>query len=482
MINLAKDLCLVNAILFAMLKARFKNDILGHQNYIAVLNAAKGFEAVFNVVSLLHHFKCMKPVSFVFFFLMSLNSMGQRFPDHIYEASINGVKLFQLNNQFSQPIIQLNSGDQLELHFDDLSSYPKNYFYTYELCNADWTTANVSVFDYISGFNQIRISQYRIASVADMRYVHYQAQLPERNMVPTKSGNYLLKVFRDGDTSKLAFTRRLLVVDKMVNIGAQIQVPFDNELSRTHQKLQFSVDAKQLNLLSPQQLKIVVLQNNRWSDAITDKQPVFIKGNIMEYNGEQDFVFPAGKEYRWADLQSFRFESDRIAKVDRSGEPYEIFIKPDFPRNSFAYINFPDRNGYTEINCTEPVNPWWQSDYAWVHFSFVPTNHQPLQGKTVHLMGELTGNQISDSSLMQFNPVDGVYTKTLLLKQGYYSYTYGVKDNLDTAAPADLSFTDGNYWETENGYTILVYFRSLSGRHDELVGVTNIDSRLGRAF
>ena len=232
--------------------------------------------------------------------------------------------------------------------------------------------------------------------------------------------------------------------------------------------------------MSPQQLKVVVLQNNRWDDAVVNKQPIFIKENIYEFNGEMDYLFQAGKEFRWADLQSFRFESDRIAKVDRTEEPFKIYLKPDQARNNFAYINFADRNGYTEINTTESVNPWWQTDYAWVHFSFIPPGKQALQGKSVHLIGELTGNQISDSSLMEFSSSEGGYIKNLFLKQGYYSYAYVTKDKKEPDAPSDVSITEGNYWETENEYSILVYYRSLNGRHDELVGIASVNSRFGR--
>jgi hypothetical protein len=420
----------------------------------------------------------MKLLSLIFVCLCCTGLNAQRQPDRIYLSSIHGVKLFQQNNQYSQPILELNSGDQLELHFDDFSKYPRNFFYSYELCNADWTPAsNVNVFDYIKGFNQMRLNQYRVSSIATTKYVHYQAQLPDRNAMPSASGNYLLRVYLDGDTSKLAFTRRIFVVNRLVTIGAQILSPFDPQLFRTHQKLQFSVNTKELNLMSPQQVKVVVVQNNRWSDAVTQKEPVFVRGYMLEYNGEQDFVFPGGKEFRWADLQSFRFESDRIEKVDRTDEPYLVTIKQDQPRNSFPYLYFQDRDGYTEINTTESVNPWWQSDYAWVDFSYKPTNQQALLGKQVHLIGELTGNQISDSSLMQYQPALGVYSKRLLLKQGYYSYSYALKDLKKPLDPADVSLTDGNYWETENEYTIFFYYRSLSGRYDELVGITHINSK-----
>jgi len=423
-----------------------------------------------------------KTFFFVIVFTLFQSLQAQRLPDHVYNQDIRTVKLFQQNNQQSMPLLTLNSNDQLELHFDDLCGYAKNYYYTYQLCNADWSPADdVSVFDYIRGFTQNRLNQYRISSVAITKYVHYQALLPERNCIPTKSGNYLLKVYLDSDTSKLAFTKRMMVVENKVVVGGQVQQPFDNELLRSHQKVQISVNTLQLNILSPQQVKVVILQNNRWDDAVKNIQPSFIRGNVYEYNGEQDCVFPAGKEYRWADLQSFRFLSDRLERVDKTVQPNAVFIKPDLERNNLRYIFFRDRNGWDEISTTESINPWWQSEYANVHFTFAPNNNQPFAGKTVHLLGEMTGSQIGDTSKMMYDAVKGVYTKTLLLKQGYYSYTYVTKDIRNPTAKADPSLTDGNFWETENEYTILFYYRSFSSRHDELVGISTINSRNGRS-
>ncbi|MDP3667242.1 MAG: DUF5103 domain-containing protein [Sediminibacterium sp.] len=404
---------------------------------------------------------------------------AQRLPDQVYMPTIKTVKLFQQNNQQSLPLLTLHSTDQLELHFDDMSGYARNYYYTYILCNADWTRADVNVFDYIKGFTQNRLSQYRMSSFTSSKYVHYQALLPERNCIPVKSGNYLLLVYLDADTAKPAFTRRMLIVDNKVSIGAQVQQPFDNGLLRTHQKIQFSVNTQELNVLSPQQTSVVVLQNNRWDDAVKNIQPSFIRNKVLEYNGEQDCVFSAGKEYRWADLQSFRFQSDRVDRVDKTKEPNDIFIKTDVERNNLRYLFFRDRNGWDEIATTESVNPWWQTEYANVHFTFAPARNQPFAGKNLYLLGQMTDNQVGDTSLMNYDTEKGVYTKTLLLKQGYYSYTYVTKDAKQLAAKAETALTEGNYWETENQYTILFYYRSFSSRYDELVGITTINSRNG---
>ncbi|HVZ25772.1 MAG TPA: hypothetical protein VG842_06955, partial [Sediminibacterium sp.] len=281
------------------------------------------------------------------------------------------------------------------------------------------------------------------------------------------------------DTAKLAFTKRLLVVDSRVSIFAQVQPPFDNDLVHTHQKIQLRVNTQQLNILTPQQTHVVIIQNNRWDNAVKDIQPSFIRGKELEYNSEQDCVFPAGKEYRWADLENFRFMSDRIEKIDPTVTPFQIYIKPDVERNDLRYVYFKDRDGWDEIATTESVNPWWQTDYAYVHFSFVPSHHQPYAGRSVYLIGESTGNTVGDSSRMEYDAATGAYRKTLYLKQGYYSYTYVTKADNQPDSKADATLTDGNYWETENTYTILFYYRGFADRTDQLVGISTINSLNG---
>lgn len=423
----------------------------------------------------------MKKFFLALSFFYSCIVLAQREPDKIYMPNIQSATLFLAGNQLGYPVIPVGSINTLELHFDDLDGYVKNYSYTYQLCNADWQPVDLSPFDYIKGFSQNRISQYRVSSIAKTKYVHYQVTLPENGSIPIVSGNYLLKVFLNGDTGKLAFTKRLLVAEDVVPIGVQIQQPYNNELFRTHQKVQFSIDKSKLNIMNPQQqLKVVVLQNYRWDDAVTGAQPLFMKPNLYEYNGEKDFIFPAGKEYRWLDLRSFRFLSQRMQSVDKNATPFEVTVAPDPERIENRYLYYEDLNGFYQIASTDLINPWWQGDYAYVHFAFVPKDNIPFPGKSVYIAGQMTDYAQTDTTLMTFNSAKGAYETTLFLKQGYYSYIYLTKDLANPNASPDLADTEGNYWETENNYTVLVYYRSFSDRSDRLVGVTTINSRRNR--
>ncbi len=423
----------------------------------------------------------MKKLFFAISLLYSCLLFAQREPDKIYMRNIGNATLFLAGNQLGYPIIPVGSVGSLELHFDDLDGYVKNYSYTYQLCNADWQPVDLSPFDYIKGFSQNRISQYRVSSVAKTKYVHYQVMLPENSSVPTVSGNYLLKVFLNGDTGKLAFTKRLLIAEDLVPIGAQIQQPYNSEYFKTHQKIEFSIDKSKLNIMNPkQQLKVVVLQNYRWDNAVTGAQPLYMKPNLYEYNGEKDFLFPAGKEYRWIDLRSFRFLSDRMESVDKNVTPFEVTVAPDAARIQNRYLYYEDLNGFYQIASTDLINPWWQGDYAKVHFIFVPQNNIPYAGKDVYIAGQMTNYEQNDTTRLTYNATKGAYETTLFLKQGYYSYIYITKDANNPIAKPDVTDTEGNYWETENNYTVLVYYRSFSDRSDRLVGVTTINSRRNR--
>jgi len=399
-------------------------------------------------------------------------------PDSVYMPNIKTPQLYTAGNQLGYPILRLGGSDQLELHFDDLDADVKNYFYTIQLCNNDWTPAQISEFDFIRGFSQVRISDYQFSSVALTHYTHYQAIVPDPNCIPIRSGNYLLKVFLDSDTSKLVFTRRFLVLDNRVSIRSQFLQPLNFDISHTHQRIQFRVNANAVNPLNPlDQIKVVVMQNYRWDNAIRDVRPTFYVNNTLEYTNDNDFIFAGGSEWRWLDLQSFRFQSDRIRNVVYGKTATEIFLRPDGDRSRQPYLDYRDLNGFYLIQTTESINPFWQTDYATVRFNFVPPGNIPYQGKDVYLLGKFTGGGLNDSTRMVFNNEKGAYELSFFMKQGYYSYAYVTIDHNDADRRASFDMTEGNHLETENQYIILVYYRAPAGRADELVGMSVFNSR-----
>jgi hypothetical protein len=414
-------------------------------------------------------------ILFHFVFLFSSKCAIAQAPDSIYVNNIKTVRLYNYGNQTSLPVINLNSNDQVELHFDDLDGDVKYYYYTYQLCNSDWTPVDLSQFDYIKGFTQLRISTYRYSSIALTRYTHYQAVIPDRSIYPTRSGNYILKVYLNGDTSQLAFTKRLMVVDNKASILARIVQPYAPEIFETHQRVQFTLGIKGIDAFDAgQQLKVVILQNYRWDNALRNVTPTFIRGTMLEYNSESIGVFPGGKEWRWLDVTDFHLQSDKVLTAEYNKKSTEVFLRPDGPRDGQKYVYYRDYNGMYISSAIRGLNPLWESDYANIHFSFKPPNGVAYANRDIYLFGQLTNYNFADSLKMDFNSDKGVYETHLFLKQGYYDYTYIAVDKNN---PSNRSEMDGNYYETENLYTILVYYKSFTDRSDQLIGVATFDSR-----
>ena len=438
-----------------------------------------------------------------FFLIVQIGVAKAQMPDHTYKANIQSVKLHKYGDIYSYPFLTLNSNEQLELHFDDMQAGVKNYYYGFQLCNVDWIPANIQPFDYIRGFQSNRITTYRNSSIVQTKYTHYQAFLPERNSAPTRAGNYLLKVFLNDDTAKLIFTKRFVVVNNKATVSAQITQPFNANFFRTHQRVQVAVSTAntQINTFSPQDLKVVVVQNNIWSSASVIDRPTIFRGSYYEYSDEENTTFQAGKEWRWIDLRSLRLMSERMAGLIDSdtSSRIDVFIKADSERRQQLYVYYRDNNGIFTIENRDNANPYWQSDYAWTHFTFVPPANKAYEGKSVFLFGELTNYEQNDASKMNFNEEKGIYEKELWLKQGYYNYSYvtktdqpassspelqrskaGQRNNKQEVIQPSYENTEGNYWGTENGYMILVYYRPFGARADELIGFTRVNSVIQR--
>ena len=157
--------------------------------------------------------------------------------DRIMDANIQTVLIFPKGKPLALPVIGLNTQDELLIQFDDLSAKYKQFYFTIELMDIHWQPVALNPFDYTRGLTQNNIREYTISSIAQQAYFHYSFTFPTTSCRPTKSGNYLMKVFRQGRPNELVFTKRFFVVEQEVPITASIQEPFDETISKSHQKI-----------------------------------------------------------------------------------------------------------------------------------------------------------------------------------------------------------------------------------------------------
>ncbi len=393
--------------------------------------------------------------------------------DHVYVENIKTVNFHVDGDLLSYPIIELNSNARLLLSFDDFNEDITDYIYTVTLCNADWTPADLNEMDYINGFNGDRITNYEFSFNTLKGYTHFELQLPNNNLRLLVSGNYLLQVFEEYGDQRPVITRRFMVVEPLMKTLPQMVAPAMVSKNRTHQEIDFTVSHKGMEVRNARkEVSATVLQNGRWDNAIMDIKPLYIKGYDLIFDHQDKVVFPAGKEFRFLDIRSFRYLSENVAEITRSGDTYDVLMRKDEPRVFRNFQAFTDINGNFVIENADGRNPHLGGDYASVLISMGVT--QEYFDSEVYLMGKMTDWQLKPEFKMIYNPAVSAYVARVLLKQGYYNY-YFVE--LPEGSPAySHENIEGDWYETENKYTILVYYRPFGERHDLLVSAVTITS------
>jgi len=396
--------------------------------------------------------------------------------DNIYQGNIATVR-FHLNGlDLSYPIIDINSSGQLRLSFDDLDADVKNYTYTIQHCDADWTPSDLDEMEYLTGFTEDRIDNYQYSFTTRVPYTHYELLLPNNDIGWMVSGNYILKVYEDEGDKKLVITRRFMVVEPIVQINQRVAIPNMVSKSKTHQEIDFVVSHEKLDIRNPRtEIKAAVLQNGRWDNAITDIAPLFVRQDELIFDYQNKVIFPAGKEFRYFDMRSLRSRLDNVAIIDPYDDGYEVAITIDEKRERQPYLFRDDINGKYVIEHLNQPEADLRGDYADVLLTL--KSSMPITEGDVYFFGAISDWQVRPEYKMVYNPAVSAYVLKALLKQGYYDYQYVIATPKGELLTEEL---EGNWFETENDYTILVYYRPFGTRYDRLIGGYTFDSRDNR--
>ncbi len=394
-----------------------------------------------------------------FFFLATSN----------YAQNIKTVQLRLKNNpEYYAPIVRL--GQVLKLSFDDLDADSKQYQYKIEHMTHDWKPSTMTSNQYIKGFNQNEIINFSNSFNTLQPYTHYWVEIPNKNTIVTKSGNYLISVL-DEDYN-VVFTRRCVFYEEMTTVGVAVFRSRNASTANKQQTVQFAVHHPNLQINNPtQEINISLFQNYNWSTTINNLQPIFIKPKQLLYNHTVETNFWGGNEFLNFDTKYIRNSSLNVAKVTRENL-YHSYLYTHEPRADKVYTYNPDINGQFVVRTTERdvVNEQddTEADYSLVHFSL--DTFEPYEDKEVFVYGAFNNYQLSEENKMIYDASEQLYKATIPFKQGFYNYSYVTlnKENM-----ANLYEIDGSFYQTENEYTVIVYYKPFGEIYDRVIGVGN---------
>ncbi len=366
----------------------------------------------------------------------------------------------------AREVLVLDELEPLHISFDEMSHDVHFYTYSVEMLNSDLLSG-----EYLTGFPTKDIIEYEHSMNTSREYTHYWFDFPNEDMTLTKSGQYRLTIYEDGDKDKKIAEVDFYVVEPLVKIDAKVRANTDIEYNGRYQQLDIDVALNtEESVQNSDNYYMVVMQNNRLDNAVTLRRPTFVDSKRLRYINCRDLIFEGGNEYHHFDAFSCFYAGHGIDRVYHELGDYHAPLFADEITKG-QYIHEFDSNGRYVINAERTSDADVEAEYMWVHWTL--PMEQPFFDGALYVGGELFGNELSLKNRMQYDNQAQCYWLTALVKQGGYDYQYWfVPKNQKTTTQR----VDGSYWQTENEYAIYVWWRPFGARYDRLVGVSVIRS------
>lgn len=393
------------------------------------------------------------------------DTMPGSFDEHIrtLQVTLDG-------NMFAPPVIILGSNDRLIFSFDHLADDRSYFRYRLIHCNANWQPSGLVDSEFLNGFNEAVIDDFDFSRGTTVNYVNYRFTVPNQDMSPLLSGNYLLQVYNENDPDRTLAQWRFMVSEQLASISTQLTSRTDIDYNDAHQQLAIAIDTERVDVTDPfNDLTVMVQQNGRLDNETAMRQPLRMSGRTAIYEHLAPLIFDAGNEYRRFETVSLDYPGMSIENIGYLDPYYHATLQTDYTRVREPYSYDSTQQGRFKIREYDSELADTQSDYVVVHFSL---DYPETPGMMIFIDGDLANRRFDETSRMTFNSSTGRYEKAMLLKQGSYNYQY-------LAVPAGknrgyTSIIEGDKYQTINEYIIKVYTRRPGDRYDRLIGVSRV--------
>ncbi|WP_229714356.1 type IX secretion system plug protein [Lutibacter litoralis] len=397
---------------------------------------------------------------FIAILMFHLSSSQQKTEDAAYIKTII-LKPNSVNSY--APILRL--GESFQLIFDDLNADEHDYTYKIEHCDYNWNSSGLSDSEFVDGYAEDRIRDYENSFNTLQPYTNYRLTIPNDDTRLKISGNY--KIYILNEEQEIVFVRKFVVYESVVTVGVTVYKSRDISIINTHQSVEFIINHPNLRINNPkEEILPVVLQNNNWQTAIKGLKPQFYRGTQLLYKYNKETSFLAGNEFLYLDTKFIRNTTLNIAKVEKGTDLYHAYLYTNEERIDQPYTLLEDINGNFVVRTLDGDNNNTDADYGWVHFSLSCLEN--LDGKDVFVSGNFNNWQLNNTNKLNYNLDTGLYEAKLLLKQGFYNYQYVTKNQEGVISNSDI---DGSFYQTENDYTVLVYYKKFGSRYTKVIGV-----------
>lgn len=392
--------------------------------------------------------------------------------NEIYDPNISTLQVVAGDRWLSMPVIRLNQDEVINIGFDDLTHEYRRFTYTIEHCDADWTVSEgLFPSDFIEGFVEGNTIDDKEESVnTNMLYTHYALSIPNDRCRIRMGGNYRVTVYDENNDHQKIFVAHFMVLDPRMGVMMEVSSNTDIDINKSHQQVAMKLSYGAVTVTEPhEQIKSVVLQNGRWNTAVVNTPAQYIMPNGLQWLHSKELIFEAGNEYHKFEMLDPDHPSMGVDVIRWDGTDYHVYPFACEPQNNYVYDE--DANGAFYIRNSDNYENDRSSEYMLVHY-LLKTN--PIKDGNIYIDGRWTNEQLTPDYQMTYNEESGYYEAVIQQKLGYYNYHFIVVHDDGTIRQLP---SDGNFYQTENKYQCLIYYRGKQDRTDILVGYQEVQYR-----
>ena len=385
--------------------------------------------------------------------------------NRIFSPRVKTLTSIVGNDWMNRPVMTLGSDDVLNIGFDEFSHNYHRLTCHIDHCEADWSTSEeIFESDWLQGFNDWQIGDYQNSINTTVLFTHYQLTIPNEYCQLKMSGNYRLTIYDEDNADEKLLEVEFYVVEPLMTIGVEVTTNTDIDHNDSHQQLSFSLNYNELRVTDLEtQLQTVVMQNWQSSNARHNVQPNHITPNGLLWQHNRQLIFDGGNEYHKFEILDVSHTTMGLDRIHWDGTNYQAYPFPATPRKN--YLTDADADGAFCIRNSNRFESDYTCDYVWVNYEL----QSPYQGE-LYIDGQWATDKEREHYRMCYDGTHKVYHTALLQKQGYYNYRY-------VTADGKIPSTEGNFFQTENRYQVLVYYKEAVGRTWQLVGYRAVEFR-----
>ena len=410
----------------------------------------------------------MRKIAYIFLLLLTCAGVQAQTSARVFNEHIRTLRVERSFLALRNGVVDGSEEDNtLHISFDEMSHDVHFYTYTVRHMNADGTEDGLFSNEYLRGFTTRDITDYAHSINTSREYTHYTFDFPNEEMVLTLSGNYRLSIYEDGNPDNRIAEVDFCVVDPRVQIEAAVRSNTDIELNGRYQQVDIDVNTPGLTVNDPNEIRVLVRQNNRQDNEVWLNRPTYLARNQVQYRQQRALIFEGGNEYHHFDAFSCFYAGAGIDRVYHEMGDYNVLLFEDEVTTG-QYIHQFDSDGQYRVNAERTSDSDTEAEYMWVHW--ILRVDKPWFDGAVYVGGDIFNNELTIRNRMQYDAAAKCYWLTALVKQGGYNYQYWFAGK-GTQNKTTTQRVDGSFWQTENAYAIYVYWRPFGTRYDQLIGV-----------